>query len=114
MHVAMLTLKVFPSRCTNEWFELISVPNTSLPSLHTCVCVCVVLCGRQSWNVYFTEVTKGAPLGAAYQPPPTLSPTPPAEVLVLPPDKGDISKEISDHLLVNSLIRSYQVRECVK
>ena len=74
------------------------------------VLVCLYTCGdRQSWDIYFTQVTSGAPLGAAYQAPPTLSPTPPAGTLA--PLPGDTAKEISDHLLVNSLIRSYQVRQ---
>ena len=74
-----------------------------------CPCLSLHMWGPQSWDIYFTQVTSGAPLGAAYQAPPTLSPTPPAGTLA--PGQGDTAKEISDHLLVNSLIRSYQVRQ---
>ena len=73
------------------------------------VLVCPSRVALQSWDVYFSQVAKGAPPGTAYQAPPTLSPTPPAGTLVSPAAREEISKEISDHLLVNSLIRSYQV-----
>ena len=64
----------------------------------------------QSWRTYFSQVTKGAPPGTAYQAPPTLSPATPAGALVPPAGQGEFAKVVSDHLKVNSLIRSYQVR----
>ncbi|VDM38709.1 unnamed protein product [Toxocara canis] len=70
-----------------------------------------------SWAAYFQNVEKGLAPGQAYQPPPTLmSAGMAAPVAVgatmsaIAPSAGASIKEITDHLKVQLLIRSYQTR----
>uniref|UniRef100_A0A915CDW9 2-oxoglutarate dehydrogenase, mitochondrial n=1 Tax=Parascaris univalens TaxID=6257 RepID=A0A915CDW9_PARUN len=70
-----------------------------------------------SWAAYFQNVEKGLAPGQAYQPPPTLvssTVTSPvaigAAVGAVAPSAGTSIKDITDHLKVQLLIRSYQTR----
>ncbi len=65
----------------------------------------------QSWDVFFRNSTAGAPPGQAYVSPYSLSQA--SAPLVAPPTAGtglDL-KVIDDHLAVQAIIRSYQVRK---
>lgn len=73
-----------------------------------------------SWDAFFRNSSAGAPPGQAYQPPPTLAPPSGNQVPIsnLAPFVGQTSrfneplseKIIDDHLAVQALIRSYQIR----
>lgn len=77
---------------------------------------------HKSWDVYFRQVSQGAPAGTAYQRPPTLaSPgyiAPAASTFMVPSQQTSQmtvsqpvnDKVIEDHLSVQSIIRSYQLR----
>ncbi|KAL5968232.1 2-oxoglutarate dehydrogenase mitochondrial, partial [Taenia solium] len=69
---------------------------------------------HKSWDVYFRNVSNGTSVGAAYTTPPTLGFeqfgvqfVPPMETTV---SAGVSAKSIQDHLTVQMIIRSYQVR----
>ena len=63
--------------------------------------------------MYFSQVAKGAGPGEAYQSSPTLAHSSLSSSLSSPSSSTahriDITQDIKDHLIVNSLIRSYQV-----
>ncbi|XP_050423126.1 2-oxoglutarate dehydrogenase complex component E1 isoform X5 [Adelges cooleyi] len=73
-----------------------------------------------SWDAFFKNCAAGAPPGRAYQAPPTLAPPGRNEVLLsnlLPSVQNTAAvggayneKMIDDHLAVQAIIRSYQVR----
>lgn len=74
----------------------------------------------QSWDSFFRNSTAGAAPGLAYQAPPSLAPShnqvPLGALLPLAGSQIGQSplneKIIDDHLAVQAIIRSYQVREC--
>nr|CDS25693.1 2 oxoglutarate dehydrogenase [Hymenolepis microstoma] len=71
---------------------------------------------HKSWDVYFRGVSNGASLGSAYSSPPTLgfeqiNYLPWASPSTRPSTSTGISaKSIQDHLTVQTVIRSYQIR----
>ncbi|CDS37066.1 2 oxoglutarate dehydrogenase [Echinococcus multilocularis] len=69
---------------------------------------------HKSWDVYFRGVSSGASLGAAYTPPPTLGFEQFGVKFVAPLETavptGVSAKTIQDHLTVQMIIRSYQLR----
>ena len=68
-----------------------------------------------SWDAYFRNVERGAPLGAAYALPPSLAPGAAGATAVATHMGGATAdlKTINDHLHVQSIIRSYQVRSAI-
>ncbi|KZV92557.1 2-oxoglutarate dehydrogenase, E1 component [Exidia glandulosa HHB12029] len=64
-----------------------------------------------SWDVYFSGLDKGVRPQDAFQPPPTIQhlPTPSGGAPTLHSLSGS-SKDLSDHLKVQLLVRAYQVR----
>ncbi|KAI8986854.1 2-oxoglutarate dehydrogenase E1 component [Trametes punicea] len=60
-----------------------------------------------SWDVYFSGMEKGLPSHKAFQPPPSLVPTPTDGAPALQVPGG---AELDDHLKVQLLVRAYQVR----
>ncbi|OON21930.1 oxoglutarate dehydrogenase (succinyl-transferring), E1 component [Opisthorchis viverrini] len=64
---------------------------------------------HKSWDIYFRRVAAGAAPGEAYIPPPTLGRSSIAAQGVSVSAQPDI-KTIEDHLAVQAIIRSYQVR----
>jgi 2-oxoglutarate dehydrogenase E1 component len=66
---------------------------------------------HKSWDVFFSQVSRGSPPGVAYQPPPTIGSTPQSTLTREVPTAGeDALKLVRDHMKVNSIIRSYQIR----
>ncbi|KAM7543256.1 hypothetical protein Aperf_G00000008638 [Anoplocephala perfoliata] len=73
---------------------------------------------HKSWDIYFRGVSNGAPIGAIYVPPPTLGfeqTGVPYMPITVPSTGVSVStginaKTIQDHLTVQMIIRSYQVR----
>lgn len=67
-----------------------------------------------SWNAYFKQVQKGAPLGAAYQAPPSITTGAvykiEGSVGGAAESSGDISKNVEQYIALENLIRAYQVR----
>ena len=67
-----------------------------------------------SWQVYFRNVEEGnMPISQAFQPPPTLVPTPTGGVPQVMPGEGLAAGQNSDltnHLKVQLLVRAYQAR----
>eukprot|EP00128_Syssomonas_multiformis_P013834 Colp12_sorted_trinity150504_noHs@20928 len=63
---------------------------------------------HKSWDVYFSNLTKGLPPGAAFRPPPTLV----TESFVGAPVNFNAASpdDVRLHLAVQSLVRSFQVR----
>ncbi|VUZ54634.1 unnamed protein product, partial [Hymenolepis diminuta] len=71
---------------------------------------------HKSWDVYFRGVLSGASLGFAYSSPPTLGFEHMSYMPVASPSTrtstsiGIGAKSIQDHLTVQTVIRSYQIR----
>uniref|UniRef100_A0A5K3FXF4 2-oxoglutarate dehydrogenase, mitochondrial n=2 Tax=Mesocestoides corti TaxID=53468 RepID=A0A5K3FXF4_MESCO len=70
---------------------------------------------HKSWDVYFRGVASGASVGAAYSPPPTLGFEQMSAPFMVAPMPSSVpvglnAKTIEDHLTVQLIIRSYQVR----
>ncbi|KAK2804146.1 2-oxoglutarate dehydrogenase E1 component [Emmonsiellopsis sp. PD_5] len=67
-----------------------------------------------SWQTYFRNMEDGnMPISQAFQPPPTLVPTPTGGVPQHMPDAGTFSAagaDVSNHLKVQLLVRAYQAR----
>ncbi|XP_070689256.1 oxoglutarate (alpha-ketoglutarate) dehydrogenase a (lipoamide) isoform X2 [Pempheris klunzingeri] len=63
---------------------------------------------HKSWDVFFRNANAGAPPGAAYQSPLSLSAVPQLSSLV--GAQPNVEKLVEDHLAVQSLIRAYQIR----
>lgn len=70
----------------------------------------------QSWDVFFRNATQGAPPGIAYHAPPSISTSVnklagavQSSAVGFPAGQVD-TKLIDDHLAVQAIIRSYQVR----
>lgn len=65
----------------------------------------------QSWDTFFRNANTGAPPGAAYQSPPSLSQPSQglARAQALVGAQPNVEKLVADHLAVQSLIRAYQV-----
>lgn len=77
---------------------------------------------HKSWDAYFRQAAQGVPPGQAYVSPPTLgggyastvqhavAPVPTTTFTQPLPPPSVTSKDIEDHLSVQSIIRSYQIR----
>ncbi|KAI9871235.1 MAG: 2-oxoglutarate dehydrogenase E1 component [Pleopsidium flavum] len=67
-----------------------------------------------SWQVYFRNMEEGGmPMSQAFQPPPTIVPTPTGGAPQFIPGAGIASgqgSEVTDHLKVQLLVRAYQAR----
>src|SRR5436190_8911433 len=67
-----------------------------------------------SWQTYFRNIEDGnMPISQAFQPPPTLVPTPTGGVPQHMPGAGYVSAaatSVSNHLKVQLLVRAYQAR----
>lgn len=83
------------------------VYNWSFPALTACLLLLI-----QSWDVFFRNANAGAPPGAAYQSPLSLSAAPglaAPQLSSLVGAQPNVEKLVEDHLAVQSLIRAYQV-----
>ena len=60
---------------------------------------------HKSWDVYFSQVEKGAPPGAAFMPPPTIQ----KGIIPTTAVTSSSSSGINDALALSNLIRAYQV-----
>jgi 2-oxoglutarate dehydrogenase E1 component len=64
-----------------------------------------------SWQVYFRNMEDGdMPISQAFQPPPTIVPTPAGGVPSFLPQSAPGESEVTNHLKVQLLVRAYQVR----
>ena len=65
-----------------------------------------------SWQVYFANMEDGdMPISQAFQPPPTLMPTPTGGVPTYVPRPGGAEhSDVTNHLKVQLLVRAYQAR----
>uniref|UniRef100_A0A3P9H5J6 2-oxoglutarate dehydrogenase complex component E1 n=1 Tax=Oryzias latipes TaxID=8090 RepID=A0A3P9H5J6_ORYLA len=65
---------------------------------------------HKSWDVFFRNANAGAPPGAAYQSPLSLSGLAVPQLSSLVGAQPNVEKLVEDHLAVQSLIRAYQIR----
>lgn len=105
-HKALVTVTaaVHPSDCCHiSCYVSCKNPSFSAPT----VCFLLVF---QSWDVFFRNANAGAPPGAAYQSPLSLSGLAVPQLSSLVGAQPNVEKLVEDHLAVQSLIRAYQVR----
>uniref|UniRef100_A0AAY4APJ8 2-oxoglutarate dehydrogenase complex component E1 n=1 Tax=Denticeps clupeoides TaxID=299321 RepID=A0AAY4APJ8_9TELE len=65
---------------------------------------------HKSWDIFFRNANAGAPPGMAYQSPPPVGETLSGLSQVQTGTQPNVEKLVEDHLAVQSLIRTYQIR----